>query len=97
MPAEQRGQPYKTGKGWGLRWYDETGRRRRRSGFESRSAALAWFRDVERKRLLGEAPEPLTLREFSDRYFERYEALRSPVSVATLRAGSCAPLASSET
>jgi hypothetical protein len=27
MPAVQRGQPYKlkSGKGWGLRYYDETG------------------------------------------------------------------------
>jgi integrase len=93
MPAEQHGQPYKTRKGWGLRWYDEAGRRRRRSGFETRSAALAWYRDIERPRLRGEAPQPLTLREFSDRYLERYEALRSPVTVATLRARLVRPLA----
>jgi hypothetical protein len=94
LPAEQHGQPYRTRKGWGLRWYDETGKRRRRSGFETRSAALRWFRDVERPRLRGdEAPEQLTLREFSDRYLERYEVLRSPVTVATLRARLVRPLA----
>jgi len=94
MPADQHGQPYRTQKGWGLRWYDEHGRRRRRSGFESRSAALAWYRDVERKRMLGQSPvEPLTLREFSDRYLERYEAMRSPVSVQTLRWRLARPLA----
>jgi integrase len=93
MPSEQHGQPYKTRKGWGLRWYDESGRRRRRAGFESRSAALAWYRDVERPRLRGDTPEPLTLQEFADRYLTRYEALRSPVSVATLRARLVRPLA----
>ena len=25
MPAEQQGSVYKTSKGFGLRWYDETG------------------------------------------------------------------------
>jgi hypothetical protein len=87
MPAEQRGQPYRTGRSWGLRWYDEDGKRRRRSGFASRSAALAWYRDVESKRMRGETPtvEPLTLDEFCDRYLERYEAIRSPVTVQTLK------------
>jgi integrase len=94
MPAEQNGQPYKTRKGWGLRWYDEEGCRRRRSGFETRSAALAWYRDVERPRLRGEVPAPLTLREFTEeRFLPRYEALRSPVSVATLKARLKRPLA----
>ena len=47
MPAEQRGQVYATAKGYGIRWYDETGARRRQAGFSSRSEARAWFRDVE--------------------------------------------------
>ena len=35
MPAEQRGQVYATAKGFGIRWYDERGARRRRAGFSS--------------------------------------------------------------
>jgi len=87
MPARQEGQPYRTGNGWGLRYYDEDGQRRRQSGFSSRSEARAWFREVESKRMRGEVPtvEPLTLDEFCDRYLERYEAIRSPVTVQTLK------------
>ena len=60
MPAEQRGQPYKLGPGrWGLRYYDEHGKRQRKSGFGSRSDALAWFRDLERPRQLGRTPRGL--------------------------------------
>jgi hypothetical protein len=53
MPAEQQGQVYATGRGYGLRYYDEHGKRRRKAGFKSRSEARAWFRDVERKRMRG--------------------------------------------
>ena len=63
MPADQQGQVYKTGRGFGLRWCDETGRRRRQAGFSSPPAvvfasetgmrpsewlAIEW-RDVDRK------------------------------------------------
>lgn len=87
MPAEQQGSVYKTSRGFGLRWYDEIGARRRRAGFSSRSAARAWFRDVEQPRMRGEtpAPSPLTLAEFSDRFLERYAADRSPSTVKSLR------------
>ena len=47
MPAEQQGSVYKTARGYGIRWHDEAGTRRRQAGFPSRSAARAWFRDVE--------------------------------------------------
>ena len=41
MPAEQRGSVYKTAsKGFGIRWIDETGQRRRQAGFSSPSKAL---------------------------------------------------------
>ena len=47
MPPTQRGQAYRLGPNrWGLRYYDGGGRRRRRSPFPSRSAALAHFRDA---------------------------------------------------
>lgn len=47
MPAEQAGSVYTTSTGVGIRWTDETGRRRRQAGFSSPSKARAWFRDVE--------------------------------------------------
>jgi hypothetical protein len=56
MPAEQQGSVYKTSRGYGLRWYDETGARRRQAGFSSRSAARAWFRNVEQPRMRGQTP-----------------------------------------
>jgi hypothetical protein len=65
MPAEQRGQVYATAKGFGIRWYDETGARRRQAGFSSRSEARAWFRDVESKRMRGEVPTVSHLRSTS--------------------------------
>ena len=86
MPAEQRGQVYATAKGFGIRWYDERGARRRQAGFSSPSKARAWFRDVELQRMRGGLEnEPLTLREFSDRYLARYEADRAAVTVQTLK------------
>jgi hypothetical protein len=72
--------------GYGIRWRDEKGIRRRRAGFSSPSKARAWFRDVERPRMLTDpTAEPLTLAEFADRYLRRYEADRAPLTVKTLR------------
>ena len=95
MPAEQRGSVYKTRDGFGVQYRDESGTRRRQSGFKSRSAARAWFRDVAQPRMRGEnvAPDPLTLAEFCENYLKRYEAVRSPVSVQTLRWRLARPLA----
>jgi integrase len=42
MPSVQRGQTVKQGGGWGVRWYDENGKRRRQAGFETKSAARAF-------------------------------------------------------
>ena len=69
MPAEQRGSLYKTNAGWGVRWV-ERGRRRHRSGFLSKSAALVHFRDIVRPRLVGESSiDPsITLAAFVDIY-----------------------------
>ena len=86
MPAEQRGSVYRTSRGFGVRYYDEMGARRRQAGFSSPSKARAWFRDVELLRMRGGlVNEPLTLREFSDRCLARYEADRAAVTVQTLR------------
>ena len=95
MPARAQGSPYKTGKsGWGIRWYED-GARRHKSGFESKSAARSYFQNVVRPRLdgLAAAPEPLTLRQFAERYLARYEAIRAPASVRSLRWRLVRPLA----
>jgi integrase len=87
VPAEQRGQVYSTAKGFGIRWYDETGVRRRQAGFSSRSEARAWFRDVESKRMRGEAIQrpPVTLTDHVDRYLDVHAATRDPNTIRVLR------------
>jgi hypothetical protein len=88
MPAEQRGQPYKLGPGrWGLRYYDAGGARKRKSGFSSRSAALAHYRDVLRPQILGlpVARPETTLAQLADVFLERHAAVRSPRTIRTLR------------
>lgn len=87
MPAEQLGSVYKTTGGYGLRWCDENGARRRQAGFSSRSAARAWFRDVERPRMRGEAVArpPVTLGEHVDRYLDVHAATRDPNTIRVLR------------
>jgi integrase len=88
MPAKQRGEPYRLGRGsWGLRYYDERGVRRRRSGFTSRSEALDWFERVERPRQLGIAPAPTpeTLSAFLERYLAAHAVGREASTIRTLR------------
>lgn len=88
MPPTQRGQPYRLGPNrWGLRYYDADGKRRRKSPFPSRSAALAHYRDVIEPQLLGEpVPLPeLTLGELVPLYLERHAASVRPRTVQTLR------------
>jgi integrase len=46
MPARQRGQVVKRGSTWAVRFYDESGIRRSRGGFTTKSEARAW---VDRK------------------------------------------------
>lgn len=94
MPADQRGSVYKTTKGYGLRWYDERGVRRRKAGFSSKSAAREWFDNVEKKRMRGEAVArpPVTLREHADRWLDVHAATRDPNTVRTLRERLRGPL-----
>jgi integrase len=42
MPSVQRGSVVKRGARWGARYYDETGARKFRGGFETKSEARAW-------------------------------------------------------
>lgn len=43
MPTAQRGSLYRQGTGWAARYYDETGRRRRQAGFETKTDAGKWL------------------------------------------------------
>ena len=88
MPATQRGQAYRLGDGrWGLRYYDEDGKRRRVSPFPSKSTALKHFRETIEPQLRGEpAPLPdLTLTEFAELYLERHAAVVRGRTVKILR------------
>lgn len=86
MPATQRGQAYKLGaKRWGLRYYDAEGNRRRKSPFPSKSAALAYYRDVIEPVLRGEVPiRELTLGDLVEVYLERHAATVRLRTVETL-------------
>ena len=94
MPAKAQSSIYRTGSGFGVRWYEDRARHHK-SGFASKSAARSYFADVVRPRLDGlpTAPEPLTLRQFSERFIARYEAIRAPASVRSLRYRLVRPLA----
>src|SRR4051812_43814213 len=89
MPATQRGQAYRLAPGkWGLRYYDASGARRRKSPFGSKSAALAYYRDVIEPELRGEAPPApdLTLAEFVPLFLERHAGTGvRPRTVSDLR------------
>lgn len=88
MPAEQTGGVYRTKDGYGLRWRDENGVRRRRPGFSSASKARAWFRDVERPRMRGETPtadRTITLTQHVDTYLAAHAVGRDPFTIRTLR------------
>lgn len=87
MPAQQQGQVYRTSTGYGIRWYDESGRRRRRSGFKSRSEARHWYEEVERPRLRGDIARPaeMTFADLVDRYLTTHAAGREASTITTLR------------
>jgi integrase len=87
MPATQRGQAYRLGPHrWGLRWYDANGKRHRKSPFPSRSAALAYFRDVIEPELRGDpAPVPeITLAELVPVFLERHAVGVRPRTIDAL-------------
>ncbi len=91
MPAEQRGSAYRTRTGWGVRWY-ENGERRFRSGFASKSAALAYFRD-DVGRDGGMVRSDLTLADFAERFLAAHAAEVDPRTIRTLRERLVRPLA----
>src|SRR5215217_7688351 len=88
MPATQRGSAYRLGPNkWGLRYYDAAGERRRKSPFDSKSAALQYYRDVIEPELRGDpVPVPdVPLAEFIDTYLVRHAANVRPRTITTLR------------
>jgi len=87
MPPTQRGQAYKIAPGrWGLRYYDASGERRRKSPFATKSAALQHYRDHIEPVLRGEpaAMPELTLTELVDLYLERHAPSVRPRTITTL-------------
>jgi integrase len=88
MPQTQRGQAYRLAPGkWGLRYYDTSGNRCRKSPFATKSAALAHYREVIEPQLRGEpAPAPeLTLAVLVDLYLDRHAASVRKRTIDTLR------------
>lgn len=87
MPAQQQGQVYKTSSGYGIRWYDENGNRRRRSGFTSRSQARRWYEEIERPRLRGDIARPaeMTFSELVTHYLTAHAVGRETSTITTLR------------
>ncbi len=95
MPPEQRGQTYRTTNGWGVRWY-ENGRRPRKAGFSSKSAALTHYRDDIRPRLRGDSSidaRRTTLADFTTLYLAAHSVGREESTITTLRARMSRPLA----
>ena len=96
MPARQRGSTYRLADGrWGLRYYEHGRKKRRISGFPTRTAALDHFRDVIEPRLRGEKTSlpDLTFAELADRFLERHAGVRSPRTIRTLSERLVRPLA----
>jgi integrase len=88
MPQVQRGSAYKIAGGrWGLRYYDATGTRRRKTPFLSKSAALRYYRDVIEPELRGEAVKPasVTFGEFVPVFLARHAATVRERTIKTLR------------
>jgi integrase len=49
MPSIQRGSVVKYGRGWGVRYYDEHGKRKRQAGFGTKSEAREWLEDKSKE------------------------------------------------
>jgi integrase len=88
MPQVQRGSAYKIAGGrWGLRYYDLSGARRRKSPFPSKSAALRYYREIVEPELRGEdsAVAQVTLRDFVPLFLDRHAATVRARTIQTLR------------
>lgn len=93
MPAKQRGQIYKSGKTWGVRFYDETGARRRQGGFASKTAAGEWWDTKVDEVAALRRGDPVALRrrqiktldELCDEYLEQHTAEANTIRTLTAR------------
>jgi integrase len=88
MPATQRGHARKLPSGkWQLRYYDADGARRTGGAFQSKSAALAHYRNVIEPGLSGEPKPPavLTLSGLVELYLTRHAVTRRDRTIRTLR------------
>lgn len=82
MPARQRGEVFRRGTTWTVRFYDHAGRRRWRGGFETKTSAREWLDrqvdDVQALRL-GEPArgrgqgDPRTVQELVELFLELHD------------------------
>jgi integrase len=96
MPPVQRGHARKLPSGrWQLRYYDDQGEHHSGGVFQSKSQALAYYRDSLEPMLTG-TPSPrleMTLSELVDVYLARHRQIRSDRTIQTLRERLARPLA----
>jgi integrase len=89
MPAIQRGHARRLPSGrWQLRYYDADGNRCTGGVFPSKSAAMKHYRDVIEPTLNGDQPletPPQTLQELVDVFLGRFETIRAPRTVRSMR------------
>lgn len=93
MPADQAGAVDRVKKSWRARWYDESGARRTRAGFATKSAARAFLaqRVDETAALRRGDPgairrrEPPTLNELADEYLAQHVAEANTIATLTAR------------
>jgi hypothetical protein len=79
MPPRPRGSVYRTRHGRGIRWLDENGRRRHKSGFRTATDARGWFDEHVKPQLASGAPSPeITFAAFADLYLERWGPTVAP-------------------
>jgi hypothetical protein len=87
MPARQRGHVRRLPSGKvQLRYYDNEGERQTGGVFDTKTAALDYFRNEIEPRLNGTAPKrDLTLAELVELYLERHAAVVRGRTIRTLR------------
>lgn len=92
MPAKQRGQVVKRDGGWGVRYRDENGNRRRQGGFGTKTEAREWMNGKAEEVLALRRGDPVlvrrrqmpTLGELVDEYLGQHNAEQN--TLRTLKA-----------
>jgi integrase len=92
MPSVQRGSVVKRGKRWAARYYDESGSRRFRGGFDTRSTAREWLDDqvkeiaaLRRGDLIPVSHRPQTVADLLDTFEKRHGVNIDPATLRTLK------------